>query len=317
MANQGGYKSIMGDTFGMIVAMIAMLPLLIGGIALIISSNKLKKQDQEKQKAILNESPRQLPRKKSTNPLVFSARVVDVQVQDDRTPEGYLRSRFYLITVEYEKNGELKINTIRSNYDYPNGMEVEIKESGSLFGAYIIGNPPTTSNTKNEKEVYVKGYTIMKIAGIILTTISSAMYLSQIPVVGEFTGLLFFMAFTSLPAFAGWKIYQSAKKKKEDVENGVYEKFDAKVVDIKLTHNDGNRYYYPLVEINHYGTILTPQLHRMDIHIHQLGTTIPLYVHRETKDVLTEDELNTSYIFPYILFGMSGILWLVCLTSML
>ena len=307
----------MGDTFGMIVAMIAMLPLLIGGIALIIGSNKLKKQDQEKRKAILNESPRQLPRKKSTNPLVFSARVIDVQTQDTRTPEGYLSSRVYMITVEYEKNGELKVNTIRSMYDYPNGMEVEIKESGSIFGAYIIGNPPLGSNTRNKPENFVNGYIVARVAGIILTTISSAMYLAQIPFLSEYVAFLFFGGFASLPALLGFKLYKSAKQKQTDVNNGIYEKFDAKIVDIQIKHNDGHRYYYPLVEINYYDEILTPHLHQMDIHINHLGTIIPVYIHKETKEVLTEEQLGTSYIFPYILFGVSGFIWLLCILSAL
>lgn len=317
MENQGGNKKIMGKMFGMIVAMIGILPLLIGGIALIIFSKKLEKKDKEKQRAILNQPKNQLPKPKSTNPLVFSARVIDVQTQDTRTPEGYLSSRVYMITVEYEKNGELKVNTIRSMYDYPNGMEVEIKESGSIFGAYIIGNPPLGSNTRNKPENFVKGYIIARVAGIILTTISSAMYLAQIPFLSEYVAFLFFGGFASLPALLGFKLYKSAKQKQTDVNNGIYEKFDAKIVDIQIKHNDGHRYYYPLVEINYYDEILTPHLHQMDIHINHLGTIIPVYIHKETKEVLTEEQLGTSYIFPYILFGVSGFIWLLCILSAL
>lgn len=291
------------DTIGFIFSLIGILPLLIGGIALICLSKKLKKNDGK--------------RKALTNPLAHYAKVIDVQTDDDRDEEGYLRSRWYNITVEYEKNNELMISTIRSRYDYPTGMEVEIRESGSVYGAYIVGNPPQGMFTRNKTENWVKGYQIARIAGIILTVISSLFFLSQIPIVNDIIGYLLIIGFIGLPALGGFKIHSNYKKRQKDISNGLYEKFDAKIIDVKLEYSDDHKRYCPIVEIDYNGKIYTPQLGNLNTHINQIGQTIPIYIHKKTQKMILETEKDNTIYASYILYAISGIIALVFLLSAL
>ena len=288
------------QTIGVIFMVFPFILMLIGGIAILSLSKKLKKNSG----------------KKKGFPAIY-AKIIDIQTEDYRDDYGYLINRQYNITVEYEKNGELKIRTIRSFYDYPTGIEVEIKETGAIHGAYIVDTPTQGIKTRNTNTAtFVKGYQILKVLGIIMIVIPCLMFIAQIPFLQNILGVILGLGFASIPAIIGTILYMKSKKKEADFNNGVYEKFNAKIIDVKKESSDNNTRYCPIVEIDYYGTIYTPQLWGMGTKITEIGNIIPVYIHKKTQDMLTDNEIKSTNFGVYFLFGISAFIWLIMLFTL-
>jgi hypothetical protein len=298
MENNRGNTSMNDNLIENIFLLISMMPLFIGGLALFMWSFKLEKKAKDPNK----------PKVKKPN--LYDAKVIDVQTIEKRDETGYLRSRYYSTTIEYEKNGELRIQTFDCSNEYPTNSIIEayIYTSGLVS---VITEPPTGYNFSNKKVIYVTGWKVARIAGFVLAAIPVLSILAQISFLQWLPAIAILFVFVGIPILLGIKFYKSGKKKLADIENGIYETYMATIIDIKKTYhktdNGGHYDYYPIVQFDYKGESCTTLINaNVDKRINDIGTNMPLYIHRDTGEMLLSIDKTVNLLPAYIAFGVAG-----------
>lgn len=217
-----------------VFALIGLLPFIIGGIALLKLSKKLKNQARQKPK----------------DPNIIPAKIVDIETQDYRNKIGYLEARLYLATVEYEIQNQFKIGTCYiKNQCKPNTIiDIKIMNDGTIHAVSI---PEPIIRTEEDKSIKIKGETAARVGGYILLTIPTLMIISQIPHISllvDYALIPFLLLGSSSCLF---KVY---KKHKEQQNKNPYEfkEQQVKIIDILIVKRkkDNHTYYtyHPILE---------------------------------------------------------------------
>lgn len=272
-----------------ILSLLVMSPLCIGGIALIILSKKLKNK------------------KKKIDPTLIQAKVVDIQSKERRNEYGYLQGQYYVITIEYERDNELKINTFDCAYEYPVNSIIDVKIG--LGGKVWVYTQPEL-----EGVTYVEGYKVLRVIGIILISIYAGMIFANLPIIDNLFAFLLLLLMVGIPAFFGFKLHKKGKEKLREVQDGIYKKTEVRIIDIQRVYkrnknsNGGSTYYYPIIEYEINGNIKTTKMNQsMDYRINDIGKTFEIYIKSET-DMLTDEGLKYIFLPSKILFIISGII---------
>ena len=294
-----------------IFLLIAAMPFFICGIALIILSYKLEKKQKDPNK------------QKVKKPNLYEAKVIDVQTVEKRNESGYLVNRHYSITIEYEKNGELKIQTFDSFNEYPTNSIIEayIYSSGIVS---VVTLPPIGYQFTNTKHTYVHGYTIARIAGFVLSVIPILSVCAQFSVLQWIPFLAILGVFVGIPGTIGIKLYKKGKKKIADIGKGIYEQYNATVVDIKRDYhknssgNGGSYIYYPIVQFEYKGELCRTAMKTIrNLDLDAIGTSVPVYIHKETDELLETIDTTALLAPAYIAFGFAGFFILIFLFGLL
>lgn len=286
------------ELIGMLAAFIPLFA--FGVIMLIVGLKGRKKKDEPKQ---------------YRNPYVLKAKVVDMQVKEHRDELNYLRRREFFTTIEYEKNGEMKVNSFYHPYEYKTGsiIDVTVNQEGKVN---ILTPIPQGINSLNEKMSVVKGYKVALVAGVVSLILSMLMLCSALNVFMELSAIVMICLFFSPMFFFALHMYKKAKKRLHGMDNGYYKTYDATIVDVRKhvsRSNDSTKTtYYSIVEYVDNGMVKTTEFADF-VSIDDIGKTRRIYVNEEENDLQTDETLKTIMFPTYLAIGAMSIFALVFL----
>lgn len=239
------------------------------------------------------------------NPYILKAKVIDLQVKEHRDDLNYLRRREFFTTIEYEKNGEMKINSFYHPYEYKTGSIIDVAVNKE--GKVTIYTPIQQGiHSLNEKMTTVKGYKVATIVGIISCIFGALMACSMFDLFVGFAGIILICVFFSPLVFVAWKTYTTAKHRLHGMENGYYKTYDATIVDVRKhvrTGNNGTKTtYYSIVEYVDNGEVKTTEFADF-VNIDNIGQKRRVYINEKENDLQTDESLKYIMYPSYLTIG--------------
>jgi len=253
-------------------------------------------------------------RKIKNNNVFLTAKVVSVEVislKNYKDDTIFLR---YKTIVEYVNDGMVYSGTYLSRYvqTVDSWVDIQLLADGTVNFCNYKENG---DNSNAQKGTIFKSYQITKILGFIFLGIGALITLLQIPIIADKIAYLFAIGFLLLPVFLLTKLYKSARKRKIDFANGMYDALWANVVD--LVKKDSKRSNL-IIEYNSKGYIVRSRLNDVVFEGEKLlGTTIRIYEHKITREIETDNSFKLIFLPFYLVTGLVVIVYLLILLCVL